>query len=152
MSDSISLRMATPEDAPALAATIVAAFEQYRGIEVGHVFYLGKKYAEKLGATFLDAHGQEQVMEMGTYGIGVSRTMAAAVEAHNDENGIRWPISIAPFEVVIIVANGAEEREVTCPLRSLTSFVTVPVETIPRLRPSWRPNGTSSVTLTLSMS
>jgi prolyl-tRNA synthetase len=77
-------------------------FEQYRGIEVGHVFYLGKKYSEKLGATFLDADGNENVMEMGTYGIGVSRTMAAAVEQNHDDKGILWPISIAPFEVMIV--------------------------------------------------
>jgi prolyl-tRNA synthetase len=77
-------------------------FEQYRGIEVGHVFYLGKKYAEKLHATFLDADGNEQVMEMGTYGIGVTRTMAAAVEQNHDDKGILWPISLAPFEVVIV--------------------------------------------------
>ncbi len=77
-------------------------FEQHRGIEVGHVFYLGKKYSEKLGATFLDAEGNENVMEMGTYGIGVSRTMAAAVEQHHDDKGICWPISIAPFEVMIV--------------------------------------------------
>jgi prolyl-tRNA synthetase len=78
------------------------AFEQHRGIEVGHVFYLGRKYSEKLGAKFLDADGNEQVMEMGTYGIGVSRTMAAAVEQNHDDKGILWPMSLAPFEVTIV--------------------------------------------------
>jgi len=77
-------------------------FEEHRGIEVGHVFYLGKKYSEKLHATYLDAAGTECVMEMGTYGIGVSRTMAAAVEQNHDDKGIIWPISIAPFEVVLV--------------------------------------------------
>jgi prolyl-tRNA synthetase len=78
-------------------------FEQNRGIEVGHVFYLGKKYSEKLRATFLDADGNEQVMEMGTYGIGVTRTMAAAVEQNHDDKGILWPVSIAPFEVIVVL-------------------------------------------------
>jgi prolyl-tRNA synthetase len=77
-------------------------FEQNRGIEVGHVFYLGRKYSEKLRATFLDADGNEQVMEMGTYGIGVTRTMAAAVEQNHDDKGILWPVSIAPFEVIVV--------------------------------------------------
>ncbi|MBI5506408.1 MAG: proline--tRNA ligase [Deltaproteobacteria bacterium] len=77
-------------------------FEEHRGIEVGHVFYLGKKYSEKLRATYLDAAGAECVMEMGTYGIGVSRTMAAAVEQNHDDKGIIWPVSIAPFEVMLV--------------------------------------------------
>ena len=77
-------------------------FEERRGIEVGHVFYLGKKYSEKLHATYLDAAGAECVMEMGTYGIGVSRTMAAAVEQNHDAKGIIWPVSIAPFEVMLV--------------------------------------------------
>ncbi|MFN2425578.1 MAG: proline--tRNA ligase, partial [Candidatus Binatia bacterium] len=95
-----SLRAARGGDACARCADGV--FEQNRGIEVGHVFYLGKKYAEKLRAVFLDADGNEQVMEMGTYGIGVTRTMAAAVEQNHDDKGILWPISLAPFEVTII--------------------------------------------------
>ena len=95
-----SLRAAVAGDGCARCSD--GSFEQYRGIEVGHVFYLGKKYAEKLGATFLDAHGQEQVMEMGTYGIGVSRTMAAAVEQNHDDKGILWPVSLAPFEVLVV--------------------------------------------------
>ncbi|MFN2374969.1 MAG: proline--tRNA ligase [Candidatus Binatia bacterium] len=95
-----SLRAASGGDA--CARCDGGVFQQYRGIEVGHVFYLGKKYAEKLGATFLDPDGNEQVMEMGTYGIGVTRTMAAAVEQNHDDKGILWPVSLAPFEVVIV--------------------------------------------------
>jgi len=95
-----SLRAARGGDACARCTDGV--FEQNRGIEVGHVFYLGKKYAEKLRAVFLDADGNEQVMEMGTYGIGVTRTMAAAVEQNHDDKGILWPVSIAPFEVTIV--------------------------------------------------
>jgi prolyl-tRNA synthetase len=95
-----SLRAAKAGDACARCESGV--FDQNRGIEVGHVFYLGRKYSEKLGATFLDADGNEQVMEMGTYGIGVTRTMAAAVEQNHDDKGILWPVSIAPFEVIVV--------------------------------------------------
>jgi prolyl-tRNA synthetase len=76
-----------------------------RGIEVGHVFRLGTKYSEALRAVCLDADGREQVMAMGCYGIGVGRTAAAAIEQNHDEDGIVWPISIAPFEVVVIPVN-----------------------------------------------
>ncbi len=72
-----------------------------RGIEVGHVFYLGTKYSEIMKATFLDADGKPKVMEMGCYGIGVTRLVGAAIEQNNDAKGIIWPRSIAPFEVVI---------------------------------------------------
>ncbi|MBZ4684112.1 MAG: prolyl-tRNA synthetase [Fusobacteriales bacterium] len=76
-----------------------------RGIEVGQVFKLGTGYAEALGAKYLDENGKLQVMTMGCYGIGVSRTMAAAIEQNYDEYGIVWPVSIAPFVVNIIPAN-----------------------------------------------
>jgi prolyl-tRNA synthetase len=73
-----------------------------RGIEVGHVFYLGtKKYSEPMGATFLDENGKPQPFEMGCYGIGVTRILGAAIEQGHDERGIVWPVAIAPFEVVI---------------------------------------------------
>jgi prolyl-tRNA synthetase len=72
-----------------------------RGIEVGHVFALGTRYSEAMGATFLDAQGQPQVMEMGCYGIGVTRIVAAAIEQNNDERGIVWPEPLAPFSVAI---------------------------------------------------
>ncbi len=72
-----------------------------RGIEVGHVFQLGKKYSEPLGATCLDAQGKAVTITMGTYGIGISRIVAAAIEQNFDEHGIIWPQSIAPFEVVL---------------------------------------------------
>ncbi|WP_457755761.1 proline--tRNA ligase [Thermodesulfatator indicus] len=79
--------------------------ELVRGIEVGHVFKLGTKYSEAMGATFLDAEGKERPFVMGCYGIGVSRTMAAAIEQNHDENGIIWPISIAPFQVILLTLN-----------------------------------------------
>jgi prolyl-tRNA synthetase len=72
-----------------------------RGIEVGHIFQLRCKYAKAMNATFLDESGQSQVMEMGCYGIGVSRIVGAAIEQGSDEKGIIFPISMAPFEVII---------------------------------------------------
>lgn len=72
-----------------------------RGIEVGHVFYLGTKYSSALKATFLDESGKPKLMEMGCYGIGVTRLLGAAIEQNHDERGIIWPRSMAPFEVVI---------------------------------------------------
>ena len=72
-----------------------------RGIEVGHVFALGTRYSEAMGATFLDADGQPHLMEMGCYGIGVTRVVAAAIEQNNDQRGIVWPEPLAPFSVAI---------------------------------------------------
>jgi prolyl-tRNA synthetase len=80
-----------------------------RGIEVGHVFRLGTKYSKALSATFLDAAGKERPVVMGCYGIGVGRTAAAAIEQHNDADGILWPISIAPFEAVVVPVNMKHE-------------------------------------------
>jgi prolyl-tRNA synthetase len=76
-----------------------------RGIEVGHVFKLGTKYSEKLGATFLDEQGEQKPCIMGCYGIGINRILASAIEAGNDENGLILPTSIAPFEVEVIPLN-----------------------------------------------
>jgi prolyl-tRNA synthetase len=72
-----------------------------RGIEVGHVFYLGTKYSKAMSATFLDESGKPQVMEMGCYGIGVTRILGAAIEQSHDARGILWPNSMAPFTVVV---------------------------------------------------
>ena len=72
-----------------------------RGIEVGHVFYLGTKYSAPMNASFLDESGKPQLMEMGCYGIGITRLPAAAIEQNNDERGIIWPDAIAPFTVVV---------------------------------------------------
>jgi prolyl-tRNA synthetase len=79
--------------------------EMHRGIEVGQVFYLGKKYSEAMGATFLDAEGRERPLEMGCYGIGISRLVAAAIEQNHDANGIIWPFPIAPFHVLLLPIN-----------------------------------------------
>ncbi|NRF50453.1 proline--tRNA ligase, partial [Pseudomonas stutzeri] len=72
-----------------------------RGIEVGHVFFLGTKYSEALKATFLDETGKPALLQMGCYGIGITRIAGAAIEQNHDERGIIWPRAIAPFEVVI---------------------------------------------------
>jgi prolyl-tRNA synthetase len=74
----------------------------YRGIEAGHIFVLGTKYSEAMGATFIDEKQQTLPLVMGCYGIGVSRLVATAVEQHNDENGIRWPMSLAPYHVQVV--------------------------------------------------
>ncbi len=93
------LRMITPEDScPRCGSDIRFG----RGIEVGHVFKLGTKYSEAMGAVFLDEDGVEKPIVMGCYGIGVGRTVAAAIEQNHDQNGIIFPIPIAPFEVVIL--------------------------------------------------
>jgi prolyl-tRNA synthetase len=83
-----------------------------RGIEVGHVFYLGTKYSQALGATFLDEHGKPAVVEMGCYGIGVSRIVGAAIEQYHDDKGMVWPISLAPFEVVLCPIGYSKSEQV----------------------------------------
>lgn len=83
-----------------------------RGIEVGHVFYLGRKYSEAFGATYLDETGKPQVMEMGCYGIGVTRLLGAAIEQNHDEQGIIWPDSMAPFTTVICPMNYGKSEAV----------------------------------------
>lgn len=88
-----------------------APVKMTHGIEVGQVFKLGIKYSKALGATFLDENGREKPLIMGCYGIGVSRTMAAAIEQFHDDNGIIWPASIAPFEVVIVPINAKDEAQ-----------------------------------------
>ena len=77
----------------------------YKGIEVGHVFKLGTKYSESLKAAYLDENGKEKFMVMGCYGIGVGRTVAASIEQNHDENGIIWPMPIAPFQAIILSLN-----------------------------------------------
>ncbi|MGL5694213.1 MAG: proline--tRNA ligase [Peptostreptococcaceae bacterium] len=82
-----------------------SALEVARGVEVGHIFKLGTKYSESMGATFLDNNGKSQPIVMGCYGIGVERTAAAVIEQHHDENGITWPLAIAPYHAVVVPVN-----------------------------------------------
>ena len=101
-----------------------------RGIECGHIFKLGKKYSEAMHAVVLDENGKEVVMEMGCYGIGISRTMAAAIEQNNDENGIIWPTAIAPFIVDVIATNMKDEAQVKLAEELLEALESNGIETI----------------------
>lgn len=87
------------------------ALEFGRGIEVGHIFKLGTRYSESLGCSYLDESGSEHPMVMGCYGIGINRTMAAIIEQNHDENGILWPMSIAPWQVIIVPVNVLDEKQ-----------------------------------------
>lgn len=82
-----------------------------RGTEVGHIFKLGTKYSEAMNATFIDENGEPKPFVMGCYGIGVTRTVAAIIEQNNDENGIIWPMSVAPYQIVIIPVNIKDENQ-----------------------------------------
>jgi prolyl-tRNA synthetase len=95
-----------------------------RGIEVGHVFYLGTKYSRAMNASFLDENGKPQFFEMGCYGIGVTRLLGAAIEQNHDERGIIWPASMAPFEVVICPIGYDRSAEVRASADSLHAELT----------------------------
>ncbi|WP_346916629.1 proline--tRNA ligase [Clostridium sp.] len=82
-----------------------------RGVEVGHIFKLGTKYSESMGANYLDENGKSVPLVMGCYGIGVNRTVAAIIEQHHDENGIIWPMAVAPYKVIIMPANVKNEEQ-----------------------------------------
>ncbi|MDG1937394.1 MAG: proline--tRNA ligase [Pseudomonadales bacterium] len=90
-----------------------------RGIEVGHIFQLGKKYSEALNATVLNESGKSEVVYMGCYGIGVSRVMAATIEQNHDDGGIVWPASIAPFQIVLVPINMQKSERVKTLTESL---------------------------------
>ena len=107
VNEILDLRMAKEGDpCPRCGETL----EFSRGIEVGHTFKLGTKYSKALGATFLDRDGREKHFVMGCYGIGVSRIVAAAIEQSHDQNGIIWPLPIAPFQVLILPVNYEHEK------------------------------------------
>ena len=90
-----------------------------RGIELGHIFQLGSKYAKKMGATVLDENGKKQALLMGCYGIGISRIVAAAIEQHHDSVGIIWPAAMAPWQVTLCVINPKHNQDVTQAAESL---------------------------------
>ena len=87
------------------------SIEIARGIEVGHIFKLGTKYSKSMGANFLDEKGESKSLVMGCYGIGVSRTMAATIEQNYDENGIVWPLVIAPYQVIVVPVITKDEEQ-----------------------------------------
>ena len=95
-------------------ASCGAALRIARCIEAGHIFKLGRRYSEAMGVTVLDADGVNRVPTMGSYGIGVGRAMAAVAETHHDENGLVWPMSIAPYEVVLTVVKVDHEESMGC--------------------------------------
>ncbi|EHR35751.1 proline-tRNA ligase [Helcococcus kunzii ATCC 51366] len=83
-----------------------------RGIEVGNIFELGQKYSKPLNAKFLDENGKEQYFEMGSYGIGITRTVTAVIEQNYDEDGIIWPESVAPYKAIITIVKSGDENQV----------------------------------------
>jgi prolyl-tRNA synthetase len=91
-----------------------------RGIEIGHVFQLGPKYAEALGLQVLDKNGKQQTVTMGSYGIGVSRAVAAIAEAMHDDSGLRWPLEVSPYDVHIVIA-GKDDATITAAAESLAA-------------------------------
>jgi prolyl-tRNA synthetase len=107
--ESLDLRAAQPGDRCLHDPS--QCLQASRGIEVGHIFQLGRKYSTALEATFTNEAGQEEPLWMGCYGIGVSRLAQAAVEQHHDSNGICWPTAIAPYELMLVVANVADESQ-----------------------------------------
>jgi len=82
-----------------------------RGVEVGHIFKLGTKYSEAMSATFIGQDGKNKPLVMGSYGIGINRTMAAIIEQHHDENGINWPMSVAPYQIVVVPVSIKDEEQ-----------------------------------------
>lgn len=98
--------IAAGDACPCCGKSIILA----RGIEVGHIFKLGTKYSSALACNYSDEEGNERAMVMGSYGIGINRTMAAVIEQHHDENGIIWPMEIAPYHVIIVPVNVLDEK------------------------------------------
>ncbi len=82
-----------------------------QGVEVGHIFKLGTKYSESLGLKYLDENGKSNVVVMGCYGIGITRCLSAAIEQNNDENGIIWPVALAPYQAIVIPANHKSDEQ-----------------------------------------
>ena len=105
-------------------------FTTHRGIEVGQTFYLGTKYSKTLNATYQDAQGQDHPMEMGCYGIGITRTVAAAIEQHHDADGIQWPLPLAPAAVQIVPVNWSDEQSRMTAESIYTQLLTAGVDTL----------------------
>ena len=101
-----------------------------RGIEAGHIFQLGTKYSQAMGATYTDEAGKEQPLWMGCYGIGVSRLAQAAVEQSYDKNGIIWPVAIAPYQVIIVIPNTSNQEQVTAAEKLYQALNRAGIETL----------------------
>lgn len=114
------------EKCPCCGAPITIA----RGTEVGHIFKLGTKYSKAMNANFIDENGKEQPFVMGCYGIGVTRTMASIIEQHHDENGIVWPLSVAPYHVSVIPVNSKDEEQNKISSEIYEKLLSMGVETL----------------------
>ena len=114
------------EKCPCCGAPITIA----RGTEVGHIFKLGTKYSAAMNANFIDEDGKEKPFVMGCYGIGVTRTMASIIEQHHDENGIVWPLSVAPYHVSIIPVNVKDEEQVKVANELYEQLISMGVEAL----------------------
>ena len=101
-----------------------------QGIEVGHIFKLGTKYSDALGLKYLDESGQQKTVIMGCYGIGVTRCVAAAVEQLHDDNGIIWPVSIAPYQAIIVTANYKDEEQVKASEKLYQEFLDAGIDVL----------------------
>ncbi len=101
-----------------------------RGTEVGHIFKLGTKYSEAMNAKFIDEDGKEKPFIMGCYGIGVTRTMASIIEQHHDENGIVWPLSVAPYHVSVIPVNVKDEEQIRIANELYEELINMGIEAI----------------------
>ncbi|HHY36067.1 MAG TPA: proline--tRNA ligase [Firmicutes bacterium] len=106
------------------------ALKTTRGIEVGHIFKLGTKYSEAMGATFLDEKGNKKPFVMGCYGIGIPRTMAAAIEQNHDDKGIIWPMPIAPYQVVVVPVNSRVEEQMKVAERLYRDMLEAGIEVV----------------------
>lgn len=121
------IRLIQPDDSCSHCGT---PLKTARGIEVGQVFKLHTKYSKALHASFLDENGKEKPMVMGCYGIGVSRTMAAAIEQNYDDHGIIWPVSIAPYHVVIVPINAKDSNQMALAEKVYSELNTRGIETL----------------------
>ena len=101
-----------------------------QGIEVGHIFKLGTKYADALGCTFLDENGNDVTAIMGCYGIGVSRCIAAIIEQNCDDNGIIWPVAVAPYEAIVVPVNATDEVQCKVAEEIHAKLIEAGIETI----------------------
>ena len=114
------------EKCPECGAEVTIA----RGTEVGHIFKLGTKYSEAMDCTYVDKDGKSHPIQMGCYGIGVERTAAAIIEQHHDENGIKWPLSVAPYHVIVVPVNMKKEEQVENAEKIYKQLESIGVETI----------------------
>jgi len=101
-----------------------------RGIEIGHIFQLGQKYSQAMGATYTAESGEEVPLWMGCYGVGVSRLAQSAVEQSHDENGIIWPVAIAPYHAIVVVPNVSDEAQMAAAEQLYTDLNAAGVETL----------------------